>query len=115
MFQFQNSLTTLFSPPFNFETPSRHPFHRLSNLKQPCNTLFTAFQNHLAPATAFPAVFKTVSPFRTLSAGPTAYQRQAVSKAVGAVLFVPLQIKHIVLVIEDDIEVTEKVVAEKDI
>ena len=33
------------------------------------------------------AVFKTDWPFRTLSAEPTAYQRQAVSKAVGAAYF----------------------------
>jgi hypothetical protein len=91
-FYFHLALATLFSPPFDFKTAPQHSFHRLSILKHPRDTLFTAFQNHLAPATAFPDVFKTVSPFRTLSAEPTAYQRQAVSKAVGAVLFVPLQI-----------------------
>ena len=101
----------VFNPKGTFTT-CETLFHFQNTLLHPCKTLFQ-FQNPLLqPATA---VFKTVSPFRTLSAEPTAYQRQAVSKAVGAVLFVPLQIKHIVLVVEDDFEVAEEIVAEQDV
>lgn len=42
------ALATLFSAVFIFIWPLRHSFHRLLISKQPRDTLFTRFQNHLA-------------------------------------------------------------------
>jgi len=43
-FYFHLALVTLFSPPFEFKTPSRHSFHPFSKSFGLCESLFTRFQ-----------------------------------------------------------------------
>ena len=64
LFQFQNSLATLFSPPFKTEWPPRHSFYPFSKPIGVCETLFTAFQFQNVLATLFSPPFKTIWPLR---------------------------------------------------